>query len=131
MNERRVTGTWNQLQLWEHILKTMNAAEALNGKQAGCVYLFDCEHLTLDPAVLPALMGPVKMISDNIMINYPELLQKIIVFNCPPFLNIFYRAMEKFLPKRTTVCGEFTMDICKLVQTRQKSSCSAMIGVIG
>ncbi len=82
----------------------MNAAEAHNGKQAGCVYLFDCEHLTLDPAVLPALMGPVKMIADNIMINYPELLQKIIVFNCPPFISIFYKAMEKFLPKRTTVC---------------------------
>ena len=89
------------------MLDDINKLENQSGKQAGMIYLFDCEHLRLETGTISGLMGPVRMVANVIMVNYPELISKVILFHCPPYINVFYQAISSFLPKRTMVGCDF------------------------
>lgn len=57
----------------------------------------------MDPTLLPIVTGPVRILWTIIGENFPELITKLIVINCTPFVNILWKALAPFLPEHTKV----------------------------
>ena len=67
--------------------------------------MFDCENLAFDHNALLAVTGPFRSVIESVMVNYPEMIAKVVVFNCPAIVNFFYRTLSPFVPRRTRVCS--------------------------
>jgi hypothetical protein len=110
-------------QVWESLLQNLMRVERTTGEQAHGIYIFDVEHLHFEPTHIYSVMESLRLVTDMIFINYPELLHKIVVVNCPPVFNLLYKMTRSFLPKRSAVsrmiCDIFSTDFFqeKIVMT--------------
>jgi hypothetical protein len=81
----------------------MNELERVSGRRAACYFLYDLEHIQFDATLITALMGPVARVVAEMMGNYPELLDKILIVNSPPFMSALFKVFSPFIPQRTKV----------------------------
>ncbi|KAK0393093.1 hypothetical protein QR680_000053 [Steinernema hermaphroditum] len=87
----------SRFRIMERILKSINREERLSGQMSGSVLVVDLDGLQFQTSLINVISGPYRIMWGTLLEQYPDLINKIVVINCPKFMNLVWKACTPFI----------------------------------
>ncbi|TMS40211.1 hypothetical protein L596_006618 [Steinernema carpocapsae] len=87
----------SRFRIMERILRRINREEQASGQMSGSVMVVDLEGLQFQASLIKIISGPYRIMWGTLLEQYPDIINKIVVVNCPKFMNLIWRACTPFI----------------------------------